>query len=478
MIIALAENSKQHAKFIFHIIRIFLPTLTWKDLLNDKKKEAIILEIIICDEYMLFNLKNNCCLKIKSTDSSSINKTIKLGVYQLLDSFINRKGPSWGILTGIRPTKIVHKLWDKGFTAAQIKSVLQDDYLIKEDKIKTLLDITSFQRRYLLSGQTASKKISIYISIPFCPSKCSYCSFPSYLLSKWEKEIDTYLECLIEEIIAVGKAIIAKNITIENIYIGGGTPTVLTHEQLKKLLEAISFALVMDTENEFTVEAGRPDTIDEYKLQLLKQFGVNRISINPQTMVDRTLKKIGRNHTSEDIKRVFQLARQIGFEKINMDLILALPGENLEDVNYTLNEIIKLGPNNVTIHVLSLKRSSKYDLRLLKDNDEVLISEMLALSKEKMREKGMFPYYLYRQRQMIANLENIGYSEYDYPCTYNIQMIEERQTIIGLGVGATSKIVLNHNGGLVNKTNPKDLFFYMENLEEVIKEKVKMFYKQ
>ncbi|SMB95670.1 oxygen-independent coproporphyrinogen-3 oxidase [Desulfonispora thiosulfatigenes DSM 11270] len=478
MIIALTENSREYANIIFHIIRIFIPTLTWDDFLNNTSDKAILLEIKVNNEKIYCTLKDNCSFKFDINDGNGeINKAVKIGVYKLLASFLKYKNSPWGILTGIRPTKIVHRLWDQGLNTAEIYSVLKKEYLLSDEKIENLIEITSFQRNNLLIHKEAKVNVSIYISIPFCPSKCSYCSFPSYIISKWENKLETYLDCLIKEIIQVGEALKNNNIVVQTVYIGGGTPSVLTHKQLNRLLKVINSALITNKTIEFTLEAGRPDTIDKKKLEILKELGVNRISINPQTMVDKTLNEIGRNHTSNEVIEIFRLAKKIGFEIINMDIILGLPGEDIDSLRYTLDEISKLRPNNVTVHVLSLKRSSKYDLGLLENSNENLIAEMLEVTKQKMYDNGLIPYYLYRQRQMIANLENIGYCEYDYPCIYNIQMIEERQTIWGLGVGATSKVLLNDEYALENQNNPKDLFYYIENIDEVITEKVKAIYK-
>lgn len=473
MIISLAENSKKYSNVVFHVIRIFVPTLTWEQLINESIEDTHLLEIKLQDNLLIIKLDNglNIQKEISDCDEHEIKRLIKVGVYQLLQAFMDNEGSPWGILTGIRPTKLVNSLWEKGLTEKEIEKILANDFLISDDKISKLLNITKYQRSFV-DNNSLDKKVSIYISIPFCPTKCYYCSFPSYSLSKWRTKIDEYVKNLCFEIKEVGKALSLKNIDVETIYIGGGTPTVLNVKQLKILLDTINKYIYTNGTVEFTVEAGRPDTLNEDKFLLLKESRVNRISINPQTMVDKTLKRIGRNHTSEDIIDKVQMAQKIGLENINMDLILGLPGEDIDSLSYSLEKIKSLNPESITVHVLSLKRSASYDMNLLSSVNSTIVEEMSKFTEKFMEKSGYIPYYLYRQKQMVANLENVGYSLNDSPCIYNIQMIEEKQTIWGLGVGSTSKIVNNATKSLANKYNPKDLFLYNDQIKEITQKKV------
>lgn len=478
MIISLNQESINYARIVFHTIKIFLPNLTWDQLLgkeNCKNKNQIFLNIEIKEKEIIISTSTGYKITERLhlfRDNNELKRIIRLGVYKLLEEILNTKGSPWGILTGIRPTKIVHRLWDKGLQAGEIEHILKDNYYLDFEKIKKIMRTTLNQRPYILSSEEAKKRVSIYICIPFCPSKCFYCSFPSFTIKQWGNIISQYLENLHTEIKEVGKALKLKKIIAQTVYIGGGTPTVLNHNQLDKLLYVVNKHLISNQTVELTVEAGRPDTIDIQKLKVLKINNVNRISINPQTMVDRTLKKIGRKHIAQDIIEKVNLAKQIDFPVINMDLIIGLPGEKEEDLLYTLNHIKQLNPNNLTLHTLALKRASKFTKDILQNVNHVNIQRMALLAEEWCEKQKYQPYYLYRQKQMVENLENTGYCKDDFPCLYNIQMIEERQNIWGLGVGASSKIINFTDWTLTNKNNPKDLLLYQNRLKELINFKV------
>jgi oxygen-independent coproporphyrinogen-3 oxidase len=474
MKISLSQASVRYAPIVFEIIRIFLPELSWHELTGDNQDTENILEITFDkNEQVIVGIVNGptICQTVKKLENNEVKRVIKLSVYRLFTEKLGYKASPWGILIGIRPTKIVHRYWDQGFTQDEIALALKENYQLSQEKIVKLLEITQLQRKYLLSPNQAKKTVSIYISIPFCPTRCSYCSFPAFSARDGSQEITKYLEVLIQEIKGVGQALKRKHINIQTIYVGGGTPTTLNIEQLNLLLASIKENLLQEKSIEFTFEAGRPDTIDEEKLLLLKRYDVNRISINPQSMCQETLKRIGRMHTPEDIIEKFMLARKIGFD-INMDLIIGLPGEVLEDVKYSLEEIGKLEPENLTIHALAIKRTAK-----LRENKAVSVldnqvSAMFTYAQEWCELNNYKPYYLYRQKQILGNQENVGYYRGEKPCIYNIQMMEERQTIWGLGVGAGSKIVNPEDWTLVNTYNPKDLILYSQRIEEIIKTKV------
>ncbi|MDK2823140.1 MAG: oxygen-independent coproporphyrinogen oxidase [Clostridia bacterium] len=474
MKITLSQNSKQYASIIFDVIRIFLPQLTWQELTGERATSAEVLDIAVKEKEIVvsLNIQNKIIQPIISTDNNELRRIIKLAVYKLFIQFLGYKGSPWGILTGIRPTKIVHRLWDDGYNARQIQDILEDKFLLNTEKAQKLIDVTSIQRKYFLSTEQAQRLVSIYISIPFCPTRCYYCSFPAFSLKKWGSYIPSYLDNLINEIKMVGQALQQKDIKVQTIYVGGGTPTSLVAHELELLLKAIYNYLYSGDTVEFTVEAGRPDTITEEKLAILKNFLVNRISINPQTMWESTLEKIGRKHSTQDIFDKIHLARKTGFDIINMDLIIGLPGENLENLQYTFKKVDVVKPENLTLHTLAFKRTAKLQQNSQAVKSLTPVEEMFAFAEKWCFEKGYQPYYLYRQKQILANLENVGYSMGDKPCIYNIQMIEERQTIWGLGVGSGSKIVNPADWTLVNKYNPKDLVVYNQRINEIVQAKV------
>lgn len=472
MKISLNHNSKKYASVVFDVIRIFLPDLSWQELIGENIGDNL-LTITLNSEAVIVGFSDGpqISVAINNRDENENKRTIKLAVYRFFTEVLGFATNPWGILTGIRPTKILHRYWDQFLTQEHIREVLQKNFFLASEKTQKLIEITKLQRKYLLEPEKAKKLVSVYISIPFCPTRCSYCSFPSFTICQGHEEINHYLEQLIYEITEVGLALQKAKIEIQTIYVGGGTPTTLNHRELKLLLNAIKAYLVSANTIEYTFEAGRPDTIDGEKLTLLKEYNITRISINPQTMWEQTLQKVGRNHSPQDIIDKFTLARKVGFANINMDLIIGLPGEGLKHLEYTLGEIKKLKPENLTVHALAIKRTAK-----LKEQKQMLIEnqvqDMFHYTEEWCTINGYLPYYLYRQKQILGNLENVGYSLGEKPCIYNIQMIEERQTIWGLGVGSSSKIVNPNDWTLVNRYNPKDLKLYNERIKEIIKAKV------
>ncbi len=401
-----------------------------------------------------------------------LKRRIKINIFDTLTKVIPVKSP-WGILTGIRPVKIVHELLDKGENIEEIRINLKENYRIADKKIDLLINVALRERKYIqdLNGDL----VSIYIGIPFCPTRCVYCSFPSNPVDNLNNKVEKYLDALLIEIIETGKILRELNKKIETIYIGGGTPTTLTSKQLDKLIYAVLSNFDISTLKEFTVEAGRPDTITKEKLEVMKKHGVDRISINPQTMNDHTLKIIGRNHTVEDIKKAYYEARNIGFKTINMDIIVGLPNEGLNEIKDTMDKIIELNPENLTVHTLAVKRSSK-----LKENiDEYsltqydLANKMLELTQRYAYKIGLTPYYMYRQKHMVGNLENIGYSKEGHENIYNIQIMEERQSIIALGAGAISKIVYLNENRLERVPNVKNVDEYINRVYEMVDRKKK-----
>jgi len=398
-------------------------------------------------------------------------RMVKHNMLTAAEKFFNRSLP-WGILSGIRPVKVVHQLLDEGLSREYIRNEFIDFYRLAQHKADLIIDIANRERKYILPYD--AKKVSVYISIPFCPTRCSYCSFPSNEMRRWGHLVDEYLNSLIKEMEAVHYELNNIGYHCQTVYVGGGTPTSLNYAQMNLLLRKIREYFISDDTLEFTVEAGRPDTLDREKLRLIKGMGVTRIGINPQSMNAVTLKKIGRNHTPQEVVRAFELARSTGHNNVNMDVIMGLPGEDPDMVRNTMESICRLKPEGVTIHTLAIKRASrlKEEISGVESVEEKEVKKMLDLAIRYVGEIGMYPYYLYRQKYMIGNLENVGYSLPGFEGIYNMQIMEEKQTIIGLGAGAVSKLVFLEEDRLERVANIKDLHYYITRLDEVIKRKI------
>ena len=415
--------------------------------------------------------------KLNNEEIKKKTKTvIKRSMFKVLDKVFETYVP-WGVLTGIRPVKIVHSLLDKGISESEIREILKNNYLIKDEKIDLALDIAKRERVFIYPID--KNKISLYVSIPFCPTRCVYCSFPANPMKQFGHLRDDYIKALIKEIKGLAKLLKDTNKEIETLYIGGGTPTALEADQLDTLINALFKELDLTNIKEFTVEAGRPDTITKEKLEVMKKHNVTRISINPQTMNDETLVKIGRDHNVNDIVDCFKLARSLGFDNINMDIILGLVDENLDMVRNTLEKIKELNPESLTVHTLAIKRAStlkenldKYELTRY----EKMI-KMIELSMEYAKDMGLNPYYMYRQKHMLGNLENIGYAKEGFECIYNIQIMEEKQSNLAIGAGAISKYVYVDEDRIERTDNVKNVELYIERIEEMIERKVKEVYK-
>lgn len=397
---------------------------------------------------------------------------VKHLIYQVAGSAIGRKMP-WGILTGVRPTKLVYQLIKKhGKNREKIAGILHRDYKIAKDKVSLLLDIVG-EDAEIISGLKADA-VNLYIGIPFCPSKCVYCSFPSQCIDQYKGKVDTYLSALYREMAYIKDHIVRER-PISTIYIGGGTPTSLNERQLEGLLETVTRIYGLEGVLEFTVEAGRPDTITEEKLGLMKHYGVDRISINPQTMNQETLDLIGRNHSVESIQGAYEAAKTYGFHSINMDLIVGLPGESRIDVLHTLESLWQYDVDNVTVHTLSLKKGSA--LINNQDNYHMAtaeeVEEMLKMTRIQLEMMGLKPYYMYRQKNTLGNFENVGYARSGKVSPYNIIMIEEAQTVIGMGAGAVSKVIHQVDGKaqVERVENLKNVDEYIYRVDELMNRK-------
>lgn len=400
-------------------------------------------------------------------------RSLKRRLFEILVNYTGKTIP-WGIMTGIRPTKLVNEFLDEAKDKDTIISILNKDYFVTDKKAKLLYEVAVNQRD--IFKDTRPNYVSVYIGIPFCPTRCLYCSFSSSTISQYKKVIDAYVSTLLKEIKQAGAIIKDNNLQIESIYIGGGTPTSLNVMQLSRLLTGIEEYLDTSCLKEYTLEAGRPDTIDIEKLKAIKESKVSRISINPQTMNLSTLEKIGRKHTPEEIKKAFYMARDLGFDNINMDLICGLPGENTSMFDYTLTKMAELSPDSLTVHTMSIKRASRLteerDNYCL-DNQYRQVSDMVDMARDKAKEMGLHPYYLYRQKNILGNLENVGYSKKNKESLYNIQIMEERQTIFACGVGAATKAVFP-NGRIERAFNVKTVEEYISRVDEMIERKRKL----
>ncbi|WP_303857447.1 coproporphyrinogen dehydrogenase HemZ [Aminicella lysinilytica] len=390
-------------------------------------------------------------------------------------SAITGKRPDWGILTGVRPVKLAGEIMS-GSSRDKALEILTKDYFLTENKAELIVDTYSHQ--YNNYGNPKPDTVGVYIGIPFCPTRCLYCSFASNQVP--ESEIERYMPALLHEIEYTGNAMKHKDVRPETIYIGGGTPTTLTAEQLDRMLTAVETTMDLSELKEFTIEAGRPDTITEDKLMVMKNHGVGRISINPQSMKARTLELIGRSHSPEDIVKAFDLAKSVGFDSINADLIAGLPEENSDDFRNTLDKVIEMGADNITIHTLAVKRASR-----LKDIDEdyhykvaETVGKMLAEARQTLAAEGLSPYYLYRQKHMAGFFENTGYCREGIDCLYNIRIMDEHQTILALGAGGISKIYYPSTDKLERIPNVTNYEQYIDRIDEMCERKENKYFTQ
>ncbi len=408
-------------------------------------------------------------ISVDYEDRFETKNRIKRRLYVLLMGETGKQLP-WGTLTGIRPTKIAMTKLAEGALPEEIFRYMKETYFTSDEKIRLSIEIAQRERQ-LLSAIDYKNGYSLYIGIPFCPTTCLYCSFTSYPIGKWKERTGEYLEALFREMDYVAEE--KRGCTLDTVYFGGGTPTSLSPEDLDVLITRLKKTFDFSTVQEFTVEAGRPDSITREKLQVLKNHGVTRISINPQTMKEETLKLIGRRHTVEDVKERFQMAREMGFDNINMDLIIGLPEEGLEDVRTTMEEVKALAPDSVTVHSLAIKRAARLNTmkEVYKDLKITNTQEMIDLTAQYAREMGLEPYYLYRQKNMAGNFENVGYAAPGKACIYNVLIMEEQQTIIGCGAGTTTKRLFPEENRIERAENVKDVEQYISRIDEMIERK-------
>lgn len=502
--IRIQVNSVMFAYDMFHITKAFCPGTEIAQSVNEDCENTV--EIAL--EESILKISNK---EISEIEGRKLKKRyINLRVYEWL-SQVTGKELSWGIMTGVRPTKPMMTLMEKGFSDEEVIVWMQENYRVTDEKAHLGLKVAKKEKE-LLEQLDYKDGYSLYVGIPFCPSICSYCSFSSYPLVQWQERVDEYLDAVCKELTFIAEK--SKEKKLNTIYIGGGTPTTLEPNQLDRLLTHLETHFSYAHLKEITVEAGRPDSITREKLEVLKAHNIGRISINPQTMQQKTLDIIGRRHTVEDIRRVYAMAREIGFDNINMDLIAGLPGETAEDMRDTLEQIKDMAPDSLTVHALAMKRASrmtqeqkqeralqaqKTDGNAMddaigqckqgeaKDRSEetqiaATLSQMIELAGNYARQMDLEPYYLYRQKNIAGNFENVGYAKVDKAGIYNILIMEEKQSIVAVGAGASTKIVVpddkvtidlktGNPKRIVRSENVKDVEQYISRIDEMIERK-------
>ena len=481
MMIELQLNKRDFEYDVYSLIKSFYPgqdvTVTYgtEDVEGAELKISVFYEenqisMKIFDQNgeMLREDTAPVCYEENRKETKNVLKRL---AYEMLRAQTGKELP-WGDLTGIRPTKIPMTLLEQGWKNADIANYMRETYFTSNAKTALAVMIAN-RERHILKDINYENGYSLYVGIPFCPSICLYCSFSSSPLKVWKNRVDDYLDALCMEIDATADTFADRE--LNTVYIGGGTPTTLEPEQMDRLLTRLEQKFDYSHLLEFTVEAGRPDSITREKLQVLRDHGISRISINPQTMNQKTLDLIGRKHTVEETVEAFHLARELGFDNINMDLIVGLPGEGEAEVHHTMEELKKLDPDSVTVHSLALKRGTR--LNLFKDQYQDISfqnsSEIMDMTARYCEEAGLAPYYLYRQKNMAGNFENVGYAREGKAGIYNILIMEEVQSILALGAGASTKLVYGADR-IERIENVKDIRNYIERIDEMIERKKKI----
>ncbi len=373
--------------------------------------------------------------------------------------------PKWGILTGVRPVKLVNKLIKAGYTENEIYHRMKTEYLVSDEKISVAYNTAKNQEEIM--SAVGEKSFSLYVSIPFCPTRCAYCSFVSQTVASFKKLMPEYVKKLCEEIRYTASLVKDKGFTLDTVYFGGGTPTSIEACDLDKIMKTIAECFDLSHLREYTVEAGRPDTITAEKLRVIKENGGTRVSINPQTMSDSVLEAIGRKHTVAEFLDSFALARNTDFDCVNVDLIAGLPTDTIDSFKNTIESIIALQPENITIHALSIKRAADL-MQDQRDVSSALASDMIDYATARLTETGYLPYYLYRQKNQLGNQENIGWTKPNKASVYNITIMEEVQTIIAVGAGGSTKLVDLKNHELERFFNPKYPLEYLKHFDDMV----------
>lgn len=406
-------------------------------------------------------------------ERAALHRLVKLNLYHILREHFDFPPAPWGILHGVRPTKIVHRFLTAGLSETDVVKRLNNDYEVSREKAEYITRLALRQLPFLAKG--ADNLISIYVGIPYCLSRCLYCSFPAYVLPG-NKELDIFMTAFAADLHAAVVAIEKYGFKVQSIYVGGGTPTSLPDSYFVRMLRMVYESFYSDSTVEFTVEAGRPDSMSPEKIAAMMACHVSRVSVNPQTMQLKTLKRIGRNHTPADIIQMYHDLRQAGIPQINMDLIIGLPGETAADVENTMQQLSELKPDDITLHSLALKRGSVLKMQLadyeLPTDEEA--TKMFDTAMKYISDWGLRPYYLYRQGYQIGQLENVGCCRDGAESIYNIQIMEERQTIIGIGGSATTKVVFPDTKRLKAVFTPKELSIYLRDTDIYIEKRARL----
>ncbi len=503
--IRITVQSEVYAYDMYHITKAFWPNEIYEQGVGENLSQLVKISIEnpCKDSVDVFEIDADEIANIE--DRKLRKRYVNLKLYDWLRKN-TQKELAWGILTGVRPTKLMMTLLESGLSEDEVKQWMKENYRITDAKAELGIQVAQKEKE-LLEQLDYENGYSLYIGIPFCPSICSYCSFSSYPIGLWKKRVDEYLDAVCKELSYIGGAAKQKGKKLNTVYIGGGTPTTLEAEQLDRLLTHLENNFSFEDLKEITVEAGRPDSITRKKLEVLKAHNIGRISINPQTMQQKTLHEIGRWHTVEDIKHVYAMARELGFDNINMDLIAGLPGETAEDMQDTLEQIRELAPDSLTVHALAMKRASrltreqkenfaKQKADSVKQKENVVeqksgdvageeptkqgaelqdvekiaetLSHMIDMAADYANGMDLVPYYLYRQKNIAGNFENVGYAKVDKAGIYNILIMEEKQSIIAVGAGASTKVVVPEDKAEIDpKTGNKKRIVRVENVKDV-----------
>lgn len=477
--IRLIQNDQTYNNDIRALIMAFYPGIKIReDVTLDKEDCIFTCELIFTEDLTSIRIYGK---EVKSDEvltrsvpgdyrnKETFRNKFKQAGYELMTAMTGRRLP-WGDLTGVRPTKIAMARLQAGYTYDETVAYYMDVYRTSENKSR-LATTVAMNERGLLTDIDRRRDYCLYVGIPFCPSRCLYCSFTSYHIGLYKDKVDEYLDKVCQELEYVAE--LRKDKRLVAVYIGGGTPTSIASEQLDRLITKIEDTFPMEDLREFTVEAGRPDSIDEDKLKAMKSHRVTRISINPQTMNDETLITIGRAHNSEQAVEAFRLARKCGFDNINMDIIAGLPGENSDSMRYTLSKIRELEPESITVHSLAIKRAANLKTRLdeLGDSIHQDMNDMLDMVETTAGELCMEPYYLYRQKNIGGNLENVGYAKTGSECLYNVLIMEELTDIIAVGAGGSTKLVYPDENRVQRVENCKSVDDYIRRFDEMLERK-------
>lgn len=466
----ICSNEKFNDELLLVVKLFFSPTEVEESDLNIKVDYNILDNNLSYDISIsgIFNksLHNDKILTKQQLEKEDkyIKRYLKITLYDMLSQLTQKTMP-WGSLTGIRPTKLFYELKKELGSSILAKNELINTFRVSPQKAEVVMEVTRNQSRIEINDNL----VDLYINIPFCTTKCYYCSFISAPIAQCQQYVEPYIDALLKELNAVKQIINKNNYIVKSIYMGGGTPTALSHEQLDRILTQITYPV-----SEFTVEAGRPDTITKEKLDVLKKHGVTRISINPQTFSNRTLKQIGRAHTSQDIIDAYNMALPYDFS-INMDLIAGLSNESFNTFKNSLNKTLELHPDNITVHTLSVKRTSKLSEGEGDKGTVDEVTKMIDYSYKKLTEAGYSPYYLYKQKNMVGNLENLGYTLKNKECIFNIDSMEEVATIVAVGANAISKRFFSLTNRIERNANVKNLNDYISRIDEIISKKQEFF---